>query len=131
MRLANQLIAKLRRFRAAQAGAAAVEFALIMLPLLLIVFGIIGYGSIGREVARLATAAFDMQVLACKRDPSSHADTGYAQPGTGDPADTVDPDARRGMAGGVLTFFAVAAMTSRFSYHSGRRMRPEPFLTTG
>ena len=27
--------------------------------------------------------------------------------GTGDPADTVDPDARRGMAGGVLTFFAV------------------------
>lgn len=27
--------------------------------------------------------------------------------GTGDPADTADPDARRGMAGGLLTFFAV------------------------
>jgi phosphoglycerate dehydrogenase-like enzyme len=47
--------------------------------------GIIGYGSIGRELARMATSAFGMRVLACKRDPSRRADTGYAAPGTGDP----------------------------------------------
>jgi phosphoglycerate dehydrogenase-like enzyme len=47
--------------------------------------GIIGYGSIGRELARIAKAAFAMTVLACKRDPSRRADPGYALPGTGDP----------------------------------------------
>jgi phosphoglycerate dehydrogenase-like enzyme len=47
--------------------------------------GIIGYGSIGRELARLCTAAFGMKVLACKRDPSRRADDGYCLPGTGDP----------------------------------------------
>jgi phosphoglycerate dehydrogenase-like enzyme len=48
--------------------------------------GIIGYGSIGRELARIAKAAFGMTVLACKRDPSRREDAGYALPGTGDPA---------------------------------------------
>ena len=47
--------------------------------------GIIGYGSIGRELARIATTAFGMRVLACKRDPSRRQDTGYCAPGTGDP----------------------------------------------
>src|SRR5690606_9469822 len=47
--------------------------------------GIIGYGSIGRELARVATAAFAMRVLVCKRDPSVRVDTGYQPPGTGDP----------------------------------------------
>ena len=47
--------------------------------------GIIGYGSIGRELARIATSAFAMKILACKRDPSQRADEGYALPGTGDP----------------------------------------------
>jgi len=47
--------------------------------------GIIGYGSIGRELARIAKAAFAMTVLACKRDPSRRADEGYCLPGTGDP----------------------------------------------
>jgi phosphoglycerate dehydrogenase-like enzyme len=47
--------------------------------------GVIGYGSIGRELARIATSAFGMTVLACKRDPAARADTGYAPPGTGDP----------------------------------------------
>jgi len=47
--------------------------------------GIIGYGSIGRELARIAKTAFGMTVLACKRDPSRHEDSGYALPGTGDP----------------------------------------------
>ena len=47
--------------------------------------GIIGYGSIGRELARIAVTAFAMAVLACKRDPERRADTGYCPPGTGDP----------------------------------------------
>lgn len=47
--------------------------------------GVIGYGSIGREVARIAKSAFGMRVLAIKRDPSRRADDGYCQPGTGDP----------------------------------------------
>ena len=54
--------------------------------------GIIGYGSIGRELARIAKPAFAMTVLACKRDPSRRADSGYALPGTGD-ADGALPDA--------------------------------------
>ena len=47
--------------------------------------GIIGYGSIGRELARMAKTAVGMRVLACKRDPSQRADDGYRLPGTGDP----------------------------------------------
>src|SRR5438093_1516667 len=47
--------------------------------------GVIGYGSIGRELARMATTALGMRVLACKRDPSRRADDGYRLPGTGDP----------------------------------------------
>ncbi len=54
--------------------------------------GIIGYGSIGRELARMAKAAFAMTVLACKRDPSQHKDSGYTLPGTGDPEGLL-PDA--------------------------------------
>ncbi len=46
--------------------------------------GVVGYGSIGRETARLAHA-LGMRVLACKRDPSQKADTGWTVPGTGDP----------------------------------------------
>jgi phosphoglycerate dehydrogenase-like enzyme len=47
--------------------------------------GIIGYGSIGRELARIAKSAFGMVVLACKRNPGQRADDGYCLPGTGDP----------------------------------------------
>ncbi len=46
--------------------------------------GIIGYGSIGREVARLARP-FGTRILALKRDPSHRAETGYAIDDTGDP----------------------------------------------
>jgi len=53
--------------------------------------GIIGYGSIGRELARIAKSAFAMRVLACKRDPSQRTDSGHHLPGTGDPEGTL-PD---------------------------------------
>ncbi len=45
--------------------------------------GIVGYGSIGREVGRLA-CAFGMRVLALQRD-SDPVDHGYVIPGVGDP----------------------------------------------
>ena len=46
--------------------------------------GIVGYGSLGREIARLAQA-FGMRVLALKRVPQQHTDTGWSLAGTGDP----------------------------------------------
>jgi phosphoglycerate dehydrogenase-like enzyme len=46
--------------------------------------GVVGYGSVGREAARLARA-FGMRVLASKRDPSRREDSGWTVPGTGDP----------------------------------------------
>ncbi|MBZ0279783.1 MAG: D-2-hydroxyacid dehydrogenase [Anaerolineae bacterium] len=47
--------------------------------------GIVGYGSVGREVARLAQT-FGMTILATKRDLKHVTDDeGYAEPGTGDP----------------------------------------------
>jgi phosphoglycerate dehydrogenase-like enzyme len=54
--------------------------------------GIVGYGSIGRELARMAKSAFAMTVLACKRDPSRRRDSGFVPAGTGDP-EGVLPDA--------------------------------------
>jgi phosphoglycerate dehydrogenase-like enzyme len=50
--------------------------------------GIVGYGSIGRQVARLAQA-FGMSVLACKRDPNQRRDPHYCRPGTGDVDGTI------------------------------------------
>ncbi len=51
--------------------------------------GIVGYGSIGREVGRLGQA-FGMRVLALRRS-AGQADRGYALENTGDPAGEV-PD---------------------------------------
>ncbi len=46
--------------------------------------GIVGYGSIGREVGRLAKA-FGMRVVATKRSAGERRDTGYWIAGAGDP----------------------------------------------
>src|SRR5579875_968504 len=48
------------------------------------VAGMIGYGPIAREAARLAQA-FGMEVMALKRDPNAHADPRFGFPGVGDP----------------------------------------------
>jgi phosphoglycerate dehydrogenase-like enzyme len=45
---------------------------------------IVGYGSVGREAARLLHAC-GVRVLAVKRDPLLRADVGWVEPGTGDP----------------------------------------------
>lgn len=50
--------------------------------------GIIGYGSIGRQVARIAQA-MGMKVLACKRRPEIKEDRGFCLPNTGDPGGTI------------------------------------------
>ena len=45
---------------------------------------IVGYGSIGREVARLCHV-LGLRIIAVKRHPEEHADSGFVMPGTGDP----------------------------------------------
>ncbi len=55
--------------------------------------GIIGYGSIGQHVARIAKQGFGMRVLALSRSGYAGArDPGYCEPGVGDPDGTL-PDA--------------------------------------
>jgi phosphoglycerate dehydrogenase-like enzyme len=46
--------------------------------------GVIGYGSIGRETARIGQA-LGMTVLALKRNPDERRDIGWSPPGIGDP----------------------------------------------
>ena len=46
--------------------------------------GIVGYGSIGREIGRIAKA-FGMEVLVTKRDARQPRDAGFTIAGTGDP----------------------------------------------
>jgi phosphoglycerate dehydrogenase-like enzyme len=53
--------------------------------------GILGYGSIGRETARIAKQGFGMRVLALTRG-GDRRDRGYHEPGVGDPEGTL-PDA--------------------------------------
>lgn len=50
--------------------------------------GIVGYGSIGREVARLIKP-FGAKILAAKKNVMQPKDTGYVQEGLGDPEGTL------------------------------------------
>jgi len=63
---------------------------LLPLPVRDTTVGILGYGSIGREVARLLKP-FGPRLVVTKRDIVQRADTGYHKPGMGDPGGTL-PD---------------------------------------
>ena len=83
--------------------------------------GVVGYGSIGRETARLA-AALGMRVLALKRDPSMRSDPGYCPKGLGDPEGRIPekffaPDERLAMLSEcdyVTVTLPLTAHTRRF-----------------
>ncbi len=64
---------------------------------------LVGYGSLGREIARLASA-FGIRVLAIKARPGQRRDAGYSPPGLGDPEGTI-PEAVGGV-GEIHAFFA-------------------------
>ena len=98
--------------------------------------GIMGYGSIGREVARLAKT-FGLTVLASKRDGRHIRDQGYTVPGAGDPegvmADRVYPAAAaRSMVAEcdyiVITLPLTPATRALVDENLLREMKPSTFL---
>lgn len=99
--------------------------------------GIIGYGSIGRQVARLAQA-FGMQVLALKRDVRHPAkEYAYTIPGVGDPEGDIPdriypPEALHSFLG-ECNFVVVTAPLTQSTRHlidadAIRAMRPDAVL---
>jgi phosphoglycerate dehydrogenase-like enzyme len=98
--------------------------------------GILGYGSIGREVARLAKG-FGMTVLATKRDARRIDDGGYTLPGTGDPdgsmVDRIYPGEATGMMVSECDYVVITLPETPGTRHLVdesifRKMKPESFL---
>ncbi len=98
--------------------------------------GIVGYGSIGRELARLAKG-FGMKVLASKRDARHPEDNGYTLPGTGDPLgklpDRIYPgEALHSMLAEcdyvVITLPLTAKTQHLFDEPTFRKMKPTAYL---
>jgi phosphoglycerate dehydrogenase-like enzyme len=98
--------------------------------------GILGYGSIGREVARLAKT-FGLTVLASKNNAKSLRQTGYVIPGTGDPnGEMVDrlypPEAIRSMLAECDYLVVTLPLTSRTHHLINadllKEMKPNAFL---
>lgn len=98
--------------------------------------GILGYGSIGREIARLAKP-FGMKILVTKRDAKSLNDNEFAVPGTGDPlAELPDriypPEATRSMVAEcdyvVITLPLTAKTHHLFDEEMFKAMKPSAFL---
>lgn len=82
--------------------------------------GIIGYGSIGREVARLAKA-FGMTVFATKRHVEINTDKGYRLPGVGDPegalVDKLYPNSSLREMISLCDFVVISAPLTPETYH--------------
>lgn len=98
--------------------------------------GIIGYGSIGREIARLART-FRMRILVTKRDVRHPQDKGYMIAGTGDPAgDLPDriypPEATRSMLAEcdyvVITLPHTPQTDHLFDESMFKEMKPTAYL---
>lgn len=98
--------------------------------------GIIGYGSIGREVARLAKG-FNMTILVTKRDARHTQDTGYLLPGFGDPTGELPtriypPEATRSMVAQCDYVVITTPLTPRtrhfFDETVLREMKPTAYL---
>jgi len=97
--------------------------------------GIVGYGSIGREVGRIGQA-FGMRVLALRRS-AERAEQGYSVPGTGDPEGAVPerfyrPEALHQMLS-ECDYVVVALPSTPETYHAiGEAelgaMKPNAFL---
>lgn len=97
--------------------------------------GIVGYGSIGRQVARLATA-FGMRVLAMQRE-TDHRDHGFLFPGVGDPEGTLPdryytPDQLHEMLSESDIVVVAVPLTSQtqgmFDQAAFQAMKPTAFL---
>lgn len=97
---------------------------------------IVGYGSIGRECARLLDA-FGMRVLALKADPASRVDHGWREPGTGDPEGRiperlVGPDGLADIVAAADVVVLTAPLTPRTRHLVDARvlglMRPDAWL---
>lgn len=97
--------------------------------------GIVGYGSIGREVGRLGQA-FGMQVVALRRS-AGRADKGYAVENTGDPAGAIPgrfypPEALHEMLAEcdyvVIALPLTPATTHFFGEKELRAMKPSAYL---
>jgi phosphoglycerate dehydrogenase-like enzyme len=97
---------------------------------------IVGYGSIGRETARLLQA-FGVSITAIKNDPTRRADGGWREPGTGDPDGTIPDrwlgpdalaDAVRDADHVVLTAPATPRTTGIVSREALAAMRPDAWL---
>lgn len=98
--------------------------------------GILGYGSIGREIARLGKA-FGLTVLATKRDARRLADVGFGLAGVGDPAGTMadriyPPEATRSMLAECDYVVIALPLTGRtrglFDEELFKAMKPTAFL---
>ena len=98
--------------------------------------GVIGYGSIGRETARLAQA-FGMKVLALKRNPADHSDPGWNPPGVGDPEGKIPagfygPDEREAILRESDFVLLTLPLTSHTRKFIGKKelavMRPHAYI---